>query len=98
MIDFINKIKQFFKNIFSKNKIKMLDVPKESDTKQKNNPKGKKEFFEMYNKVKNETIDLQEIEKEDLLKIRKLLREESKIQDKKLKSEINQLEIIKEVY
>ena len=97
MIDFINKIKQFFKNIFSKNKIKMLYVPKESDMKQKNNPKDKKEFFEMYNKVKNETIDLQEIEKEDLLKIRKLLLEESKIQDKKLKGEINQLEIIKEV-
>ncbi len=93
MIDFINKIKRFFKNIISKNKIKRLDVPKESDIKQK----SKNEFFELYNKVKNKTIDLQEIEREDLLKIRRLLLEELKIQDKKIEEEIVELEILKRV-
>ncbi len=93
MIDFINKIKRFFKNIISKNKIKRLDVPKESDIKQK----SKNEFFELYNKVKNKTIDLQEIEIEDLLKIRRLLLEELKIQDKKIEEEIVELEILKRV-
>ena len=110
MKNFINKIKQFFKNIISKNKIKRLESPKENkfaDDSSKlnnsqikmrqNNQNEKKEFFELYNRVKNQTINLSDIDKDDLLKIRKLLLEEAKIQDEKFEDEIRLLEIIKKV-
>lgn len=95
MIDFFNKIKQFFKNIISGNKTKMLEAPKEKELEIKNNQNDKKRFFEIYNKVKNGTADLYDIDREDLLKIRKILLEEAKIQDKKLEREIRQLELLK---
>lgn len=110
MKNFINKIKQFFKNIISKNKIKRLESSKETkltedssklnnnhiEVKQ-NNQNEKKEFFELYNRVKNQNINLFDINKDDLLKIRKLLLEEAKIQDEKFEDEIRLLEIIKKV-
>lgn len=172
MKNLINKIKQFFRNIISRNKIKRLEMPKETNftetnlkinsTQMENNSNKlneKKEFFEIYNKVKNgqynlnelteeqskkiiailnseisikkdklnhditelnilkaenrieeknrifelynrvknETINLNDIEKEDLQKIRKLLLEEAKMQDEKLEDEIQILEILKKV-
>lgn len=168
MRNFFNKIKQFFKNIISRNKTKRLETPKDDNLiysnsrlesnqteKSLNNQNEKNEFFEIYNKVKkgqynlselteeqakkiivilnseislkkdklnhditelnilkadnrineknrilelyngvkNETIDLADIDREDLLKIRKLLLEEAKIQDEKFKDEIKLLEI-----
>ena len=59
--------------------------------------KEKKKFFELYNGIKKQTIDLNNIDREDLLKIRKLFIEEAKIQDKKLEEEINLLEMIKTI-
>ena len=61
MKEFINKIKQFFRNIISKNKVKKLEVAKEISSNEanevkekiKNNQDRKKEFFEIDNKVKN---------------------------------------------
>ena len=102
MINFINKIKQFFRNIISRNRIKKLYVPEESNLSNSassinNNKIDKNEFFEIYNKVKNETIDLENIKREDLLKIRKLLLEESKIQDERFENEIKFLESFKKV-
>lgn len=164
MKDFINRIKQFFKNIISKNKIKQLEEPKERmliEDEDKTNQKQeeKKQFFEIYNKIKNneynlrdlttdqaektvamlkseinlkknklsnditelnilkadnrieeknrifelyngikeQTIDLNNIDREDLLKIRKLFIEEAKIQDKKLEDEITLLELMKKI-
>lgn len=110
MKNFIYKIKKFLKNIISKNKIKRIESPKKtkfaddssklgnSQVKMKqNNQNQKKEFFELYNKVKNQTINLAEIDKDNLLKIRKLLLEETKIQDKKFEDEIKVLETIKKV-
>ena len=164
MKDFINRIKQFFKNIISKNKIKQLEEPKERmliEYEDKTNQKQeeKKQFFEIYNKIKNneynlrdlttdqaektvamlkseinlkknklsnditelnilkadnrieeknrifelyngikeQTIDLNNIDREDLLKIRKLFIEEAKIQDKKLEDEITLLELMKKI-
>ena len=163
MNNFINKIKEFFKNLFSRRKIKYIEAQKENDLdknqiKEKENYKNEKnEFFEIYNKIKNreydinnltvqqaekvrdmlkseialkkdklnheitelnilkvdnrideknriielykgiknEKINLQDIDKEDLLKVRKLLLEEAKIQDEKLGDEIRLLEIVK---
>ena len=172
MKNFINKIKQFFKNIISRNKTKRLETPKDTNLIESNsklnstqtenyldNQNEKNEFFGIYNKVKNgqynlnelteeqskkiiamlnseislkkdklehditelnilkvdnrineknrifelyngiknETIDLYDIEKEDLLKIRKLLLEEAKIQDEKIEDEIKLLEMLKRV-
>lgn len=169
MINFINKIKQFFKNIISKNKIKKLDAPKENDLSNssssinksiiENKKIEKNKFFEiynsvkkgqyninelseeeakkiiailnseislkrdklnnditelnilkidnrineknrileLYNNVKNQKIDLVNIERDDLLKIRKLLLEEVKIQDERFEDEIKSLEMLKSV-
>lgn len=162
MINFFQKIKEFFKNIFAKNKTQLLEEPKENSlnnnlTEQKiSYQKEKNEFFEIYNKIKKgqydlnnltkeqaekiieilnseidlkkeklgksvtelnilktenrleeknrifnlykqikeETIDLSEIRKEDLLKIRRLLLEEAKIQDNNFQNEISLLELI----
>ncbi len=55
----------------------------------------KNRILELYNEVKNEDIDLSDIEKEDLLKIRKLLLEEAKMQDERFEDEIKLLEILK---
>lgn len=44
----------------------------------------KNRILELYNKVKNETINLSDIDREDLLKIRRLLLEELKMQDEEL--------------
>ena len=49
MIEFINKIKQFFKNIILRNKVKQLEEPKEEIVIKQDE---KKKFFEMYEKVK----------------------------------------------
>ena len=169
MKDFINRIKQFFKNIISKNRIKKLDAPKENDLSNssssinksiiENKKIEKNKFFEiynsvkkgqyninelseeeakkiiailnseislkrdklnnditelnilkidnrineknrileLYNNVKNQKIDLVNIERDDLLKIRKLLLEEVKIQDERFEDEIKSLEMLKSV-
>ena len=156
MIEFINKIKQFFKNIILRNKVKQLEEPKEEivikqDEKKKffemyekvkkneydlnnlteeqaqkvitmlkseinlkkdklnndvtelnilkidNKIAERNRIFEIYNGIKNETIDLNDIDKEDLLKIRKLFIEEAKIQDGKIEEEIELLELLKKV-
>lgn len=156
MIEFINKIKQFFKNIILRNKVKQLEEPKEEivikqDEKKKffemyeevkkneydlnnlteeqaqkvitmlkseinlkkdklnndvtelnilkidNKIAEKNRIFEIYNGIKNETIDLNDIDKDDLLKIRKLFIEEAKIQDGKIEEEIELLELLKKV-
>lgn len=156
MIEFINKIKQFFKNIILRNKVKQLEEPKEEivikqDEKKKffemyekvkkneydlnnlteeqaqkvitmlkseinlkkdklnndvtelnilkidNKIAERNRIFEIYNGIKNETIDLKDIDKEDLLKIRKLFIEEAKIQDGKIEEEMELLELLKKV-
>lgn len=57
----------------------------------------KNRILELYNKVKNETINLSDIDREDLLKIRRLLLEELKMQDEELEDEIKLLKMLKEV-
>ena len=111
MGNFINKIKQFFREIISKLTTKKLESPKEEilentsnisgnqinkkeETQDLNYAEDKKEFFELYNKVKNDTIDLEQIDREDLIKIRKLLLEEAKIQTEKFADEVRVLKIL----
>lgn len=50
-----------------------------------------------YNGIKNETIDLNEIDRKDLLKIRKLFLAEAKLQNEKLEDEIDILDMLKMV-
>ena len=100
----INKIKQFFINLFSKHNVKKLNAAnlitleneqlKENDVKINNRVEEKTRIFELYSKIKNKTVDLNDIDMEDLLKIRKILLEEAKIQDEKLEDEIKMLDKI----
>ena len=92
----IERIKQFFNNLATRNKIKQIDSPKESQVKDStiiaSNKEEKDRILELYKKVNNHEIDFSKINKEDLLKIRRLLLEEAKIQDEKLKQAISILE------
>ena len=92
----IERIKQFFNNLATRNKIKQIDSPKEGQVKDStiiaSNKEEKDRILELYKKVNNHEIDFSKINKEDLLKIRRLLLEEAKIQDEKLKQAISILE------
>ena len=57
----------------------------------------KNRIFELYNRVKNDTIDLEQIDREDLIKIRKLLLEEAKIQTEKFEDEVRALKVLSKV-
>ena len=51
----------------------------------------KQRIFNIYNKIREEKINLNQIEYKDLIKIRELLKEEVKIQSKKLEQEAIEL-------
>ena len=48
--------------------------------------------MELYKVIKDNIINLEEVDTEDLKKIRKIFYEEAKIHDRNLESEINSLE------
>ena len=110
MVKIFYKIKQILLNIISKNRVKKLEAPKEieltEDSKYRlnsldslnveNKVSEKDRIFKLYNKVKNKDINLNDIARKDLLKIRRLLLEEAKMQDKMLEDGIKTLETIKE--
>lgn len=110
MVKIFYKIKQILLNIISKNKVKKLEAPKEIELtedskyslnrldslKVENKVSEKDRIFKLYNKVKNKDINLNDIARKDLLKIRRLLLEEAKMQDKMLEDGIKTLETIKE--
>ena len=106
MGNFINKIKQFFKNIIFRNKTKRLEDSKEitsiennvinNQTKSElNNQEEKKEFFEIYNKVKNGQYNLQDLTEEQLKKIITILKSEISLKKDKLDHNITELNILK---
>ncbi len=110
MVKIFYKIKQILLNIISKNRVKKLEAPKEIELtedskyslnsldslKVENKVSEKDRIFKLYNKVKNKDINLNDIARKDLLKIRRLLLEEAKMQDKMLEDGIKTLETIKE--
>lgn len=110
MVKIFYKIKQILLNIISKNRVKKLEAPKEIELtedskyslnsldslKVENKVSEKYRIFKLYNKVKNKDINLNDIARKDLLKIRRLLLEEAKMQDKMLEDGIKTLETIKE--
>ena len=108
MSNFINKIKQFFKNIISRNKKKRLEAPKDNNlivsssklnSNQTNNnlnkPNDKKEFFEIYNKLKNRHYNLNELNEKQLKKIIDILNFEISLKKDKLDHNITELNILK---
>lgn len=108
MGNFINKIKQFFKNIISRNKTKRLETPKETNPLENNsklknkqtendlnNQNEKKEFFEIYNKVKNGQYNLNELTEEQSKKIIAILNSEISMKKDKLEHDITELNILK---
>lgn len=93
------KIKNFLYEFFSSKKIKRLkaseqnlqnELPKETKEEYLKNEKTR--IMNLYKGVKDNVINLKEIDIEDLKKIRKLFYEEAKIHDRNLESEINSLE------
>lgn len=110
MVKIFYKIKQILLNIISKNRVKKLEAPKEIELtedskyslnsldslKVENKVSEKDRIFKLYNKVKNKDINLNDIARKDLLKIRRLLLKEAKMQDKILEDGIKTLETIKE--
>lgn len=93
MVKIFYKIKQILLNIISKNRVKKLEAPKEIELtedskyslnsldslKVENKVSEKDRIFKLYNKVKNKDINLNDIARKDLLKIRRLLLEEAKM-------------------
>ncbi len=100
MKEFINKIKQFFKNIILKNKVKQLEAPKEKDLIEKNEEKlkkqnDKKEFFEIYNKVKKAEYNLNDLTTDQAQKTIAMLKSEINLKQNKLNNDITELNILK---
>ena len=100
MKEFINKIKQFFKNIILKNKVKQLEAPKEIDLIEKNEEKlkkqnDKKEFFEIYNKIKKAEYNLNELTTDQAQKTIDMLKSEINLKQNKLNNDITELNILK---
>lgn len=100
MKEFINKIKQFFKNIILKNKVKQLEEPKEKDLIEKNEEKlkkqnDKKEFFEIYNKVKKAEYNLNDLTTDQAQKTIAMLKSEINLKQNKLNNDITELNILK---
>ena len=93
------KIKKFLYEIFYDRKIKRLKMPEQNsqnellkETKEESLKEERTRIMNLYNGVKDNIINLKEIDIEDLKKIRKLFYEEAKIHDRNLESEINSLE------
>lgn len=93
------KIKKFLYEIFYGKKIKKLKIPEQNsqnvllkETKEEYLKNEKTRIMDLYKGVKDNVINLKEIDIEDLKKIRKLFYEEAKIHDKNLENEINSLE------
>ena len=93
------KIKKFLYEIFYGKKIKKLKIPEQNsqnvllkETKEEYLKNEKTRIMDLYKGVKDNVINLKEIDREDLKKIRKLFYEEAKIHDKNLENEINSLE------
>ena len=100
MKEFINKIKQFFKNIILKNNVKQLEAPKENDLIKKNEEKlkkqnDKKEFFEIYNKVKKAEYNLNDLTTDQAQKTIAMLKSEINLKQNKLNNDITELNILK---
>ena len=100
MKEFINKIKQFFKNIILKNNVKQLEAPKENDLIEKNEEKlkkqnDKKEFFEIYNKVKKAEYNLSDLTTDQAQKTIAMLKSEINLKQNKLNNDITELNILK---
>ena len=112
MRNFINKIKQFFKDIISRLTTKKLESPKEEileinsnisgdqinkkeEIQDSNYAKDKKEFFELYNKVKNGEYNLTELDEEQKKKIITILKSEINLKKDKLDNDILKLNILK---
>lgn len=81
------KIKKKFLNLFKKNKEETI---KQEISSQDNNI-NKKDFFEIYAKVKKHEIDLNTLDKKTLNKIIKMLDEEIALTSKMLEDNMNKI-------
>ena len=101
MKNFINKIKKFLNQASIDEKVtektndkKVTNEEKTTELKilrRQNFPNEKQRIMELYYRVNDGEVDLESIEYEDLIKIRKLLLEEAKMRDKLLDEDLVEL-------
>lgn len=104
------KLKDFFKNIFKKEKIEALPEAKhevelkqeqkketeiQCESEQQESMKSKEECLELYKKIKENQVDIKTLTKEDLVIFIKLGTEELKFLDKKIENEKTELNMYK---
>ncbi len=96
---FFEKIKNFIVKFFYGKKTKKLKMPEQTvqevisgENEEEYLKNEKKRIMELYKVIKDNIINLEEVDTEDLKKIRKIFYEEAKIHDRNLESEINSLE------
>lgn len=97
MFKIIEILKQKIKKIFKLDFIALNS--KESDFDEKNNEEikesediEKKEFFEIYKKVKNGTIKLENLMINDLIKVQMIMQQEKEFLDNKIYEEEKKIE------
>lgn len=96
-----SRIKAFLKKIFFQSNKKLqkrknisLKVRRKKKTvREEEYLTEKKRIFNLYNLIKEEKIDIEEIEIEELVKIEKIMEEELRIKKKRLQDTITELKV-----
>ena len=107
-IKLIEKIKLKISNIFNKNQVKLLEASSENDNVENLEPKTqeeqqtqfenieleKKRIFDLYQRIKDNSVELETISKQDLIKVRELFKEELKFYIRKNEEEKHKINIL----
>ena len=89
---FFSKLKQKIKSLFFKSNIK--NIEKENIAASKHNEElNKEEIMRLYKNVKDEKVDLNNIEAKDLYRVMLLLKEEIEIIENKINREMQDVDI-----
>ncbi len=98
---FFKKIKRYFKRIFNRQNTKLIEestinnVDKDisNDEFIDEKKKQKEEFFNLYNNVKNGTINVNNLMINDLIKVQFMMKKEIGILDEKINQKENEVNI-----
>ena len=105
---FIEKIKSKISNIFNRSQVKFLESSSESNTennieqKIQEEPQGqlenreieKKRIFDLLKNIKDNSVDLETIPRQDLIKVKELLKEELKFYIRKNEEEKQKINVL----
>lgn len=93
--NFITKIKMFFRKVFVRNyKNETINVNNNTLIKKSSiNDNQKEQFFDLYNKIKHGEVNAFDVDANKLKKICRMLEEECKLKEMKLKNTREEIEI-----